>query len=57
MIFPARGWLLVRFALACSLTLLPSLFDLRGSIECLLIFIALQYSLCCAAEGTTGRQM
>jgi hypothetical protein len=47
----------VRIALACSLTLLPSLFDLRDLIECLLIFIALQYSLYCGAVGTTGLQM
>jgi hypothetical protein len=57
MILPARGWLLVRFALACSLTVLPSLVDLRVSIECLLIFIALQYSPYCAARGTTGAQI
>jgi hypothetical protein len=47
----------VRCALACSLTVLPSLFDLRVLIECLLIFIALQYSLYCAAGGRTGAQM
>jgi hypothetical protein len=45
MIFPSREWLLVRSALAFSLTFSPSLFDLRVLIECLLIFIALQYSL------------
>jgi hypothetical protein len=57
MIFPARGWLLVRSALACSLTGLPSLFDSQDRIECLLIFIALQYSLYCAVDPLFGGHM
>jgi hypothetical protein len=47
----------VRSALACSLTVLPSLFELRIPIECLLIFIALQYSLYGGATGMAGAQM
>jgi hypothetical protein len=57
MILPARGWLLVRSALACSLTVLPSLVELRVSIECLLIFIALQYSLYCVPDRWSGVRM
>jgi hypothetical protein len=47
----------VRSALAFSLTVLPSLLETQFRIECLLIFIALQYSLYSAADRLSGGYM